>query len=58
MSKYELSQKILQIANFYLPPGFSRGGGGDYEMMPVCACMRALVSHTDFSKTTAATDFL
>ena len=39
---------------------------GDYEMMPVCACVRAcvcacvraLVSHADFSKTTAATDFL
>ena len=33
---------------------------GDYEMMPVCvrACMRALVSHADFSKTTTATDFL
>ena len=27
---------------------------GDYEMMPVCAC----VSHADFSKTTTATDFL
>ena len=33
---------------------------GDYEMMPVCACVRvrALVSHADFSKTTTATDFL
>ena len=31
---------------------------GDYEMMSVCACVRALVSHTDFSKTTTATDFL
>ena len=35
---------------------------GDYEMMPVCACvracMRALVSHADSSKTTTATDFL
>ena len=33
---------------------------GDYEMMPVhaCVCVRALVSHADFSKTTAATDFL
>ena len=31
---------------------------GDYEMMPVCACVRALVSHSDFSKTTTATDFL
>ena len=33
---------------------------GDYEMMSVCACVRAcvcvLVSHADFSKT--ATDFL
>ena len=31
-------------------------------MMPVCACVRVcvrvLVSHTDFSKTTTATDFL
>ena len=35
-------------------------------MMPVCACVRgcvhacvrALVSHADFSKTTTATDFL
>ena len=26
-------------------------------MMPVCACVRVLVSHADFSKTTAATDF-
>ena len=30
-------------------------------MMPVCACVRAcvhaLVSHADFSKTTTATDF-
>ena len=31
---------------------------GDYEMMPVCVCVRALVSHADFSKTTTATDFL
>ena len=35
---------------------------GDYEMMSVCACMgacvRALVSHADFSKTTTATDIL
>ena len=31
---------------------------GDYEMMPVCACVRALVSHADSSKTTIATDFL
>ena len=31
---------------------------GDYEMMPVCACVCALVSHADFSKTTATTDFL
>ena len=31
---------------------------GDYEMMPVCACVRALVCHADFSKTTTATDFL
>ena len=31
---------------------------GDYEMMSVCACVRALVSHEDFSKTTTATDFL
>ena len=30
---------------------------GDYEMMPVCVCVRALVSHADFSKTTTATDF-
>ena len=29
---------------------------GDYEMMSVCACVCALVSHADFSKT--ATDFL
>ena len=35
---------------------------GDYEMMPVCACVRAcvraMVSHADSSKTTTATDFL
>ena len=31
---------------------------GDYEMMSVCVCVRALVSHADFSKTTTATDFL
>ena len=35
---------------------------GDYEMMPVCACVRAcvraLVSHVSSSKTTTATDFL
>ena len=38
---------------------------GDYEMMPLCACVRlacvcvrALVSHANFSKTTTATDFL
>ena len=35
---------------------------GDYEMMPVCMCVRVcvlvLVSQADFSKTTAATDFL
>ena len=35
---------------------------GDYEMMPVCACVhvcvRALVCHADFSKTTTATDVL
>ena len=34
---------------------------GDYKMMSVCACVRvcvrALVSHADFSKTTTATDF-
>ena len=30
---------------------------GDYEMMPVRACVRALVSHADSSKTTTATDF-
>ena len=24
---------------------------GDNEMMPVCACVRVLVSHADFSKT-------
>ena len=35
---------------------------GDCEMMSVCAClsacMRALVSHADFSETATATDFL
>ena len=31
---------------------------GDYEMMSVCACVRALVSHADFSKTATSTDFL
>ena len=31
---------------------------GDYEMMSVCACVCALVSHADFSKTATATDFL
>ena len=31
---------------------------GDYEMMPVCACVRVFVCHADFSKTTTATDFL
>ena len=31
---------------------------GDYEMMPVRACVCALVSHADFSKTATATDFL
>ena len=31
---------------------------GDYEMMNVCTCVRALISHADFSKTTTATDFL
>ena len=35
---------------------------GDYEMMSVCACVRAcvraLVSHADFSKTATATAFL
>ena len=35
---------------------------GDYEIMPVCAyvraCVRALVSHADSSKTTTARDFL
>ena len=35
---------------------------GDYEMMSVCACVRACVcaldSHADFSKTATATDFL
>ena len=35
---------------------------GDYEMMPVYACVRAcvraLVSHADSSKTTTTTDFL
>ena len=35
---------------------------GDYEMMSVLACVRvcvrALVSHADFSKTTTATVFL
>ena len=30
---------------------------GDYEMMPVCAGVRVLVRHADFSKTTTATDF-
>ena len=30
---------------------------GDYEMMPVCAGVRVLVCHADFSKTTTATDF-
>ena len=30
---------------------------GDYEMMPVCACV-PLVSHADFFKTTTATEFL
>ena len=30
---------------------------GDYEMMPVCACVCALVSHADFSKTTTAQIF-
>ena len=30
---------------------------GDYEMS-VCACVCALVSHADFSKTATATDFL
>ena len=32
---------------------------GDYEMMPVCACVCAcVISHADFSKTTTATYFL
>ena len=30
---------------------------GDYEMMSVRVCVRACVSHADFSKTTTATDF-
>ena len=37
------------LACYYLRPG-------DYEMMPVC--VRALVSHADFSKTTTDTDFV
>ena len=31
---------------------------GDYKMHPVRACVRALVCHADFSKTTTATDSL
>ena len=31
---------------------------GDYKIHHVCACVRVLVCHTDFSKTTTATDFL
>ena len=31
---------------------------GDYEMMPVCVCMCALVCYADFSKTNIATEFL
>ena len=41
---------------YYLPRALAREG--DYEMMSVRACVRALVSHADFSKTTTATDFL
>ena len=46
---------------FQLPVVISRRAlarEGDYEMMPVCACVCALVSHADSSKTTTATDFL
>ena len=42
----------------YCPHYLPKAREGDYEMMSVCACVRALVSHADFSKTTTATDFL
>ena len=62
----------LKITFFYLLVISRRALAreGDYEMMPVCVCVRgcvracvhvcvrALVSHADFSKTTTATDFL
>ena len=44
MSKCELSVKVLQIANFYLPPGSPEG---DYNLhhvrVYVRACVRARV---------------
>ena len=44
--------------NFFFISRRALAREGDYEMMPVCACVRALVSHADSSKTTTATDFL
>ena len=63
-----LSWELLQFRKFQLVFGYlvisrrALAREGDYEMMSVCACVRAcvraLVSHADFSKTTTATDFL
>ena len=52
VSVFFASQEIIIISRRAL------AREGDYEMMSVCACVRALVSHADFSKTTTATDFL
>ena len=52
----------LQLINSTVISRRALAREGDYEMMPVCACVRAcvraLVSHADSSKTTTATDFL
>ena len=42
MSQCELSVKILQISNFYLPPGSPEG---DYNLHHVRVYVRACVCH-------------
>ena len=58
MCSYKWNNKSMSCNILFIISRRALAREGDYEIMPVCACVRALVSHADFSKTTTATDFL
>ena len=49
---------VVWVLGFFFISRRALAREGDYEMRSVCACVCALVSRADFSKTATATDFL